>query len=304
MLSSNHMFRARLTLLTAAVVFASYSQTPSQQIAVVTGLQGAATVTAAQGAQHSIHLLEWLEVSSTVTTAKDAHIVLVFADGQRCEIAPSSKVSVTPQGPRRISGDIHTLPPLPPMPPLPAIASGQVDSDRVGALRLRSHAVEDLYPADPNTVLPDHAVLRFRPVAAGATYVVDLRDAANKQVFHAKSTANEINVPAGSLKAGQHYHWSVSALVSFHYGQAEFDTLSESTLANRATYRSAHQNAMSGAERDSILARLAVDRSLGLLIEVRDQLRTIVEQSPGDQPFQDLLKEIERTLQPDPPSQQ
>ena len=141
-------------------------------------------------------------------------------------------------------------------------------------------------------------MLRFRPIAGAAAYGVYLVDAAaNKRVFHTTSTTNEIVVPSEIiLVAGQRYRWSVTALPSHHYGQAEFFTLSQATLANRLAYR----DAVTGADRDSMLARVAVDRGLGLLIEVRDQLRTAVEQSPSDHMLQDLLKETESTLQPQP----
>jgi hypothetical protein len=285
--------RAFIAAFTLAVCTVSLY---GQQLAIVTGLQGDATVTGTEGAQHSAHLLEWLEAGWTLTTPKGARAVLVFSDGQRCEIPASSKVSVTPQGPQRITGTVRILPALPPMPPLSAMAPGQVNSDRAGAIRMRSHEVENLYPADPYAVLPDHAVLRFRPIEGAATYQVYLRDAANKVVFHKTSTGNEIAVPAGTLVAGQRYGWSVTALPSHHYGQTEFFTLSKATLENRAAYRSA----VAGTDQDSMLARLAVDRGLGLLVEVRDQLRTAVEQSPNDQSLQDLLKETENILQPQP----
>jgi hypothetical protein len=291
-----NMFKARNVFIAAFALAGCVLSLYGQQVAVVTELQGDATVTGTEGAQHSVHLLEWLEAGSTLTTPKGTRAVLVFSDGQRCEIGASSKASVTPQGPQRITGTVRTLPALPPMPPLSAIAPGQVNSDRAGALRLRSHEVEDLYPADPYAALPDHTVLRFRPIEGAATYEVYLVDAANKRVFHKTSPGNEIAVPSGTLVAGQRYHWSVTALPSHHYGQAEFFTLSKATLANRAAYR----DAVAGSDRDAMLARLAVDRGLGLLIDVRDQLRTAVEQSPNDQPLQDLLKETESTLQPQP----
>jgi hypothetical protein len=292
------MFKIRLNSFMAALFFVSCAASlHSQQLAIVTGLEGGATVTGAQGERHLLHLLDWLDAGSTLTTPKDARAVLVFADGKHCEIAASSEVRITPQGPQRITGAVRTLPALPPMPPLPAIAPGQVKSDRAGAVLFRSHDVEDLYPADPNTVLPDHVVLRFRLVEAGVKYIVDLRDTAHNQVFHTETTSNEIAVPSGVLEAGQRYRWSVTALSRLHhYGQAEFSTLQAATLASRAAYR----NAVAGDDRDSTLARLAVDCGLGLWIEARDQLRTAVEQSPNNQPLLDLLKEAERTLQPKP----
>jgi hypothetical protein len=289
------MFKARNISIAAFALVGGVLSLYGQQLAVVTELQGDATVTGTEGAQHSVHLLEWLEAGSTLTTPKGARAVLVFSDGQRCEIPASSKVSVTAQGPQRITGTVRTLPPLPPMPPLSAIAPGEVNSDRAGAVRFRSLDIVDLYPADPNTVLLDHVVLRFRPIAGAATYDVYLLDAAaNKQVFHTTSTTNEIVVPSGILVAGQRYNWNATALPSHHYGHAEFFTMSKATLANRSAYR----DAVTGTDQDSMLARLAVDRGLGLLIEVRDQLHTALEQSPGDQMLQDLLKETESTIQP------
>jgi hypothetical protein len=267
----------------------------SEPLALVTSVHGTVTVTN-EPAPRPVRLLEWLEDGAIVATGKDSSAVVIFADGQRCEVGPLSQMRVSPQGPRRISGAVATLPASAPMPPLPAMAPGQSDSDRIGALRFqRAYTVDDLFPADPDTVLPDHAVLRFRAVEGATAYNVDVRDDNHRAVFQAHSVSNEIPLPAGTLKAGQHYQWSVSTVSKFrNYGQTEFSTLSEATLANRAAFR----QAVNGTDRDSALARVGVDRRLGLLAEARDQLRQLLANSPAQSPDAAELTALLREIDP------
>lgn len=264
------------------------------QNAIVTELKGQATRAVDSHPEAPAHLLDWLPAGATFQTLSDAHAVLVFSNGKRWELNASTKVRISAKGVEKIAGKLHQLPALTPLPPLPAMAPGQVDSSRAGATMWRSPVITGLFPHSPFLVLPDHVVLRFTPLKDASAYDIVILDEQEKPVYRSKAApGDEIEVPAGTLLPGRVYHWRVSTRTGRmpYIGEAHLLTLGAAKLAERSRYLAAS----SSTDRDAAMARVSVDRQLGLLLEVRDQLRAALKQQ-DDEDLRALLKDTEERM--------
>ena len=118
-------------------------------------------------------------------------------------------------------------------------------------------------------------------------------------IFAAETIASNVSIPAGLLRSGLHYHWTVRTIERVGpvaKGEAGFITLP----ADRAEAREALRKAVEKEGDGASLALLAdIDQSLGMLLEARDGLRAALRDSPGDTALAEELATVEGQLKDD-----
>jgi len=285
------MSKRLLLLLVAAGVSAAVAA--DDAVAVIASLDGEAFVTVS-GRDAPAHAFDWLSAGSQVKTARGARLVVAFRSGRRYELGQLSSAALAAGGLTRTTGSVRELAKFPPMPTVAPIAGQLQASSRLAAIRVRgARPVSSLYPRDGATVLADTPVLRFAPLDGVASYQVDLADASGRIVWHTETAAAEVAVPAGVVKPGASYLWSVRAEVDEGggpRGSAGFVALSAELASQRAAFRAA----VTGSSPDSLVLLAGVDSSLGLLAEARDELRQAAKTSSHPEEIRVLLEGMAR----------
>jgi hypothetical protein len=194
------------------------------------------------------------------------------------------------------SGSVRPLPRVPSLPPIAPLAPEEQAGLRAGAVRIRGERIGGLYPRRGAAALAGAAVLRFQPVEGAATYRVEVQDRRGSVVFATETAGSPVKLPAGVLRAGRRYAWTVRTLERpgpVARGEAELVTLPEEDARAREKLR----QAVVSLREDRPMALLAaVDQNLGLLLEARDELRTAIQESPGDPALGLALATLERLL--------
>jgi hypothetical protein len=258
---------------------ASADAAPPAALAAV--VEGPAWRTApATAARQPLGPLDWIPAGSALEAGPAGRIVVVFASGARFELAGGARAVVTAEGLGDRRGPVKELARVPALPALPALAVQDPPGPRAGAIRIRGARIEELYPATGAATLADHTVLRFARVAGAPAYRVAVEDAAGRPVFEVETSVTTVGVPAGTLRPGEPYAWTVrtvGTLGSPARGEAEFATVASEAAAAREALRAAV-----AADRSAAPMLAEVDRALGLWLEARDAMDAAAAAAPAD----------------------
>ena len=288
-----------LAALTAAPGPSSAAGPTKAPAAIVYTLSGAATQVGPTPSRHSIGLFDCLSAGAVLEVAPGARLSLAFASGKRWLLGGGARVTLGAKDLKSRIGDVRALPDVPTLPPLAPIREDDHAGTLAGAVRIRAERITGLYPRQGTAALAGAAVLRFAPADGGGKYRVEVQDRRGNVVFGAATAATEVSLPAGLLKPGLRYHWTVRTLERagpVATGEADFATLAAKIAGQREKLR----RAVESAGESAALALLAeVDRGLGLLAEARDELRTAIQSSPGDAALAKALEDLEQRLDGD-----
>lgn len=266
------------------------SLAPAKPVALVYSLAGEVALTAPAEARRPLRLFDRLATGSTLEVSPGARLALAFAKGRRYELGERSWAKLGPADLVSHSGPVRSLPAVPPFPRLLPIAKEEQPGLSAGAVRIRYTAPEE--GRRPPRLL-DGLTLAAGPVARLALafvtgrYELSVRPRAPRRPADLSSRSG----PVRSLPIAEVEQPGLSADAT---GRADFVTLPPEQAKEREALRKAVETAGEGA----LLALLAdVDRSLGLLIEARDELRVVVRGAPGDADLAEALAEVERRLE-------
>ncbi len=277
-------------------VSAEERQAPAAPAALVYQLRGEAALTVPSEERRPLRLFDRLPAGATVEAGPGSRLALAFANGRRYELGERSRATLGPENLSLRSGPVRSLPPVPPLPRLLPIAEEERPGLHAGAVRIRAERIAGLYPHRGVTSLAGATKLRFEPVEGAGKYQIEIQDRQGNAVFAAETTSSAVNVAAGILQPGVRYDWTVRTIERVGpviKGEAGFVTLPRQTAEAREALRKAVEASGDGAS----LALLAeVDRSLGMLLEARDELRGALRNSPGDAMLAAELAELERRL--------
>ena len=295
-----------LLCLPVCIVSAKGTRDSSGPAALVYSLQGEATLTVPSEERRPLRLFDRLPAGATVEAGPGSRLALAFANGRRYELGDRSRATLGPADLSVRSGPVRPLPSVPPLPRLSPIAQEEQPGSRAGAVRIRAERITGLYPRRGAATLAGVTSLRFEPVEGGGKYAVEVHDRQGNVIFSTETTRSVADLSAGLLQPGLRYDWTVRTVErvgSVAKGEASFITLPRQT----AEARKALQKAVEAAGDGASLALLAeVDRSLGMLIEAREELRMAVERSPEDAALAEELAGIERQMEDPvvPPAEQ
>jgi len=271
--------------LAALIMTTGLTQSKAEPVcALIAKLEGAATIGDGHGHSSAAHRFDSIGCGSVVEGGAASVLVLVLASGQRFELGPGARITLTSGGPEDEIGLVRALSPVAPMPKLPGIAPEARASARAAAVRVRAGTppISNLFPKQGYLSLPDRTVLRFSPMPGFSEYRVELRDDTGKKIFQIQTLESEIVIPTGALKPGVHYYWQVrafSALGMSSRGEAEFDTLS----ADEVTRRAAFEAALPAADADALVLLAVVDWKMGLLTDAENEFRAALDRSAYDE---------------------
>ena len=251
-------------------------QTAAPSVALVTEVKGDVRLAGGK----PLARLTWLAEGARVETAKDAHAIVVFWNGERWRIDSGSRARILDAGVIRMSGGVQQLESFPPLPHLPPIAPASARSSTYGAVRLRGGYWALLYPRSGTRSLLASSTLTFEPRQSGGPYRVEVIDPSGAIIFETETRETRVTVPAERLKPGTRYTWMVRlpSTPGVDAGAGEFTTLDRETEAARRAFHAAHTT------RDAAtLAMLAeIDLALGLLPEARKGFEDALALSPDD----------------------
>jgi len=266
-------------------------------VALVYSLAGKAALASSPRERRPLRLFDRLPEGTTVEVELDSRLALAFANGRRYELGERSRVALGRADLSSRSGPVRTLPRVPPLPYLPPIDKDEKPGRSSGAPLIRAERITGLYPRCGAATLAGATVLRFQPVDGGEKYRVEIQDRRGNAIFAEETATAEVRVPAGLLKPGVRYGWTVRTIERVGpvaTGEADFVTLPAEAAEKREALREAIEKEGDGLS----LALLAeVDRSLGLLAEARDELRSAVRGSPGDAMLAEALTALERHVE-------
>jgi CHAT domain-containing protein/tetratricopeptide (TPR) repeat protein len=253
-------------------------------VALVYALAGEATVSLPAAEPRPLRLFDRLPAGADITAGPGCRLELAFANGLRYELRQGARARLGRTDLTSRSGSVHPLPTVPPLPRLAAAAAGEAGPE-AGAVRIRAETVDGLYPHGGAAALAGAATLRFVPVSGAGTYQVEVQDRQGEVVFATRTADSEVAVPAGILRPGRRYGWSVRTVERVGpvaHGKADFVTLAERDSEAREALRAALAREGDGAAW-ALLA--AVDESLGLLVEARDGLLAAAAGPPVRCPY-------------------
>jgi len=265
-------------------------------VAIVYSLAGEASLAAPGADVRPLRLFDRLPAGTTVEVARSSRLALAFANGLRYELGERSRVTLGPRDLASRTGPVRALSRVPPLPCLSPIATKDRPGPRAGAVRIRGERIPGLYPRRGATALVEATVLRFSPVAGARGYRIEVQDVQGLTVFRADTESPPVKVPAGTLHPGLGYLWTVRTLDrpgAVARGEAELVTLSEKAAQARDEARR-----ILAAEGPGSLPLLAeIDRSLGLWLDAREDLRAALDDKSGDRALREALAEIEARLE-------
>jgi CHAT domain-containing protein/Tfp pilus assembly protein PilF len=231
-----------------------------------------------------LRLYDHLPAGAVLELKPGCRLALAFITGKRYAIAGPARATLGKGDLAARSGDIRPLPSSPPLPHLAAIAEDEKPGPEAGAVNIRGGEIGGLFPRQGATTFVGATILRFQ--SAAARYQVEIEDYRGNVIFHKVTESRSVDVPAGVLKPGASYHWTVKALDvpgPVARGEADFVTLSQEDAAARTRLREA---LVTLGDEDSRALLTAVDQALGLMMEeTREEDGAVVESveplSPG-----------------------
>ena len=266
----------------------------AEPIAIVYSLTGKASFAAPHAGRRSLRLFDRLPAGTTLEAGPRSRLALAFVNGLRYELGERSRARL---GPRGLASRIGLVRPLSPLPAhLLPIAARDHPGPRAAAIRVRAEEISGLYPLGGAAVLVETTVLRFRPVAGATRYRIAVQDGRGRTVFAATVESPPVKVPAGKLRAGLTYSWTVQTVDRpgpIARGEAELVTLD----AGVARAREKARKMLVAEGPDSLQLLAEIDRSLGLLLEARDELGAALREKPGDPVLREALARIEMRLE-------
>lgn len=275
--------------------FAAGAAGAAEPIAIVYSLTGKASFAAPHADRRSLRLYDRLPAGTTLEAGPRSRLELAFLNGLRYELGARSRARLGPRDLASRSGLVRPIPATPPLPWLSSISAKDRPGARAGAVRIRSESIAGLYPRRDATTLAQETVLRFQPVAATPRYRVEVQDDRGRAVFATETAEAAVRLPAEILQPGLRYRWTVSTVERagpVARGEAEIVTLDTGVARAREEARK-----MLVAEGPDSLQLLAeIDRSLGLLLEARDEMEAALREKPGDPGLREALARIEMRL--------
>jgi hypothetical protein len=289
----------RLGVLAAIPIHAMAGATQAEApkpVAIVYSLAGEASVASPNMARRPLRLFDRLPAGATLEVGPDSHLALAFASGLRYKLGAHSHVKLGTKDLALREGIVRPLSPVPPLLTLFPIAESDRPGLRHAAVRIRSERITGLYPRHGMTVLADEAVLHFQPVEGARGYRIEVQDDQGGIVFRVDIEAPPVKLPAGTLRAGRCYRWTVRTLdrpSAIARGEAELVILSEDAARAREEAR----KILESETPESLQLLAEIDRSLGLLLEAREELQEALDRKPGDPGLRQALGEIETRLE-------
>jgi hypothetical protein len=263
--------------------------------AIVSDLVGTASATGLSGPSRAIRVYDTVASGTEIDVRADSRVTIVFASGSRFQLVGPVKARVTRTAVVTGAG-VRRLTPLPPLPRIAPIGKADRTAGRVAAIRVRAPGIGGLYPSANARARPEAIVLSFLPVEGAASYAVDVTADDGSRVFGVETNASEVPVPAGVLKPGRTYHWTVRTKGAFGaaaQGEAELNTLSSEHARARERLRASLESA---GDARSLGFLAEIDRRLGLLMEARDELRRAVSSAPSDPSLREALARVDHEI--------
>lgn len=290
--------QGRLSLLIAVwMIPCLFSQQSRPAVAVVSEMEGQASVVSPWEGRRALKLFEWLDAGSSVRVSRDSRVVLAFSNGSRYELPAGSDATLLEGSVQNNLGTAKTLQPFPPMPRLPAIPTAAQPGPRAGAIRIRGGLqFTQLYPRANSSVLPESTILIFSPIPESSPYHVTLENETGQTVFEIETTDTEVPIPAGIIIPGSRYYWSVATTGNKGprmQGYGEFFALTPEIIKERASLK---QSLETKGDAESLALLGAVDRHLGLLLEARKEFEAALAKSNGNPAILSMIREIESQL--------
>lgn len=245
--------------------------------------------------RREVRLFDWLLSGTRLDVGPGARLDIAFRNGRRYHLEAGASATLGAEDLTASAGPVTALPSLPPLPRLAPIRPDDPAGRRIGAIRLRGEEVTDMYPSNGARALADQASLAFSPVK-GRSHLVRLRDDDGDTLLEEKTTGDLVAIPAGRLRSGAHYWWTVETIERTGPTRrvaGEFTTLTEEEQADRSRL---HAAAGEVPDVPVLLLMAEVDMALGLRAEGRQTIHQAVEKAYADERFQGVVPDLERRL--------
>ncbi len=293
------MFRKIIPALFFFALIRAATAAAPQPVAIIYELEGEALRKGPGGSTQPVELLDHLAAGTSVELTAGSRLALGFITGRRYEISGPARATLGQGDLAARSGGVRPLPSVPPFPRLAPIVKTGHPGLRAGAVRIRGERITGLYPHGGAAVLPGEVLLCFQPVTGVGRYRIEVQDDQGRTLFREDSTSPPVKVPAGMLRAGVDYPWTVRTLDrpgAVARGAARLVILDEEAARTREETRE-----ILAAEGPGSLRLLAeIDAGLGLWREAHEELTAALEAEPEEsssiQALQDALAAIERHL--------
>jgi hypothetical protein len=262
-------------------------------IAVVFSISGNVAVVALSGEKGRVELFDLLQAGSVIEVGPGSKVKIAYANGSRYALEDGTKATIATGGPQVSAGKVSPLESVPPLPHLVALANAAGTRSAVTRIRGGPDRIGNLYPFADSAALPEDAVLRFTPFEGATRYRVEVEDDSGRTVLDAETESSVLAVPAGVLRPGARYYWSVRTVERIGptmRAEREFSTLPEEDIRRRAALRSVLVKA---GDPESLAFLAAIDRRLGLLLEAREEFKAALMKSPTDVALQKAVSEID-----------
>ena len=268
---------------------------PREPVALLYQISGEAHRIAPGRSPEPLRLYDRLPAEVTLELKPGSRVSLAFVKGKRYELSGPARVTLGPEDLGARSGNVRALAPVPPLPHLAAIEKSE-HPGRPGAIRSRAERIAGLYPRSSSAALARETVLLFKPVPGAMEYRIEVQDCQGRTVFQTDIESPPVRVPAEILHSGSRYWWTVRTLDRpgpVARGEAELVILGKDAARAREEARE-----ILAPESPGSLPLLAeIDRSLGLWLEARDELRAALDEEPSDPALQEALAAIEARLE-------
>lgn len=266
----------------------------AEPVAIVYHLSGTASATA-HGATTPISLFARLPAGAVIRTGVDSRVTLAFSNGNRCELGPTARTSLTAKDCVSSSGPVRRLSPVPPLPHVPRTVVDATKDKGYAAVRVRTNETRNLYPHAGAATLANETILRFS-VLNDAEYQVKVIDQSGRAIFDSTTRSGEVRAPTGLLKPDTRYSWTVRMLVPSgpaEAGREQFTTVPAEAAGRRGVLR---ESLLASDDASSLALLAGIDENLGLLWEAREELGQALAKDPGDENLRKALERVAREI--------
>lgn len=262
--------------------------TPTELVAIVSALEGKIWAQA-KPSRRTLALYDWLHAGTVIDLDADARAVLIMMNGKRYELGGGSRVQLTETSATTLRGPVREAAPVPQLSSLAPIAGRAPKLS--AAVRLRAVSIPKLNPCYTVVTLRDATVLRFEPIAGASQFAIEVQTDDGQRVFAQTIERPPIAMPAGVLKAGIDYIWTVRVAGDGPPARSEgrFHTLDAEAEAARSSLAGALDPAGSG-----LLG--GIDLNLGLLNEAIAELTAAADRDQGNAAARAAAERARRAL--------